>query len=208
MERPGSSARVELAARRLDADEQGLPPLEALVPGFAPESALECDLAGAVEIRVGLAWGRPRPGHPEGPVGVHVGDLLRTIDEWGVTGARRAELRFLALVHDAFKSQVDEWRPKTGGNHHAARARRFAECFVADERLLATIELHDQPYALWRRMRRTGHLDERAFARMMRAIGDPELFLTFIELDGSTEGKDPEPVRWFREELRTRGILG
>jgi len=36
-------------------------------------------------------------------------------------------------------------------------------------------------------------------------IADPELFLRFVELDGSTEGKDPEPVRWFRRELERRG---
>jgi hypothetical protein len=42
---------------------------------------------------------------------------------------------------------------------------------------------------------------------MIRRIGDPELFLRFIELDGSTEGKNPEPVRWFRDELRRRGHL-
>ena len=40
----------------------------------------------------------------------------------------------------------------------------------------------------------------------MRAVGDPELFLRFIELDGSTEGKRPEPIEWFREELSRRGI--
>ena len=40
---------------------------------------------------------------------------------------------------------------------------------------------------------------------MLARIPDPELFLRFVELDGSTEGKDPEPVRWLREELEKRG---
>ena len=80
-----------------------------------------------------------------------------TIERWGETGKRREELRFLALVHDALKNKVQNWRPKTGENHHATRARRFAERYVVDdERLLATIEHHDRPYSLWRRFRRRG----------------------------------------------------
>jgi hypothetical protein len=181
---------------------------EDLIPGFTPETALERELAADPELQAGLAWGRPRPGHPEGSVAAHVGDLLRTIDDWGATGERRGELRALALVHDSFKNQVQEWRPKTGGNHHAGRARRFFEQFSDDERLLATIEHHDRPYALWRKMRRKGRLDEPAFEAMLAQIPDPDLFLTFIELDGSTDGKTPAPVEWFREELRRRGILG
>ena len=94
-----------------------------------------------------------------------------------------------------------------GENHHAMRARRFAEGFIDDERVLATIELHDRPYALWRKMRRKGRLDERRFRRMIDRIPDPELFLRFIELDGSTEGKRPEPMAWLREELVRRGRL-
>ena len=108
-------------------------------------------------LQEGLAWGKPRRGHPEGSVGAHVADLLATIERWGETGKRREELRFLALVHDSLKNRVSNWRPKTGENHHAMRARRFAERYVDDERLLATIELHDRPYDLWRKMRRRGH---------------------------------------------------
>jgi hypothetical protein len=42
---------------------------------------------------------------------------------------------------------------------------------------------------------------------MVERIPDPELFLRFIELDGSTEGKRPEPIAWFRDELVRRGYL-
>ena len=63
-------------------------------------------------------------------------------------------------MHDSLKFAVSDWRLKPGENHHAARARRFAEAYTGDERLLAVIELHDRPYCLWRRMRRRGRLDE------------------------------------------------
>jgi hypothetical protein len=178
-----------------------------LIPGFRPESDLERAVADAPELREGLAWGEPRPGHPEGPVGIHVADLLRTIDRRGESGERRSVLRFIALVHDAFKYRVHEWLPKTGSNHHAARARAFAERFTGDEATLAVIELHDRPYSLWRKMRRHGGLDEAGFDRMMGRIADPALFLDFVELDAGTEGKRPEPTRWFRDELERRGLV-
>ncbi len=178
-----------------------------LVPGFDPESAVEMELGRDRSLLAGLAWGEPRAGHPEGEVGAHVSDLLVRIDEWGIGGERRRELRFLALVHDSFKYRVHEWRPKRGENHHAMRARRFAERYTNDPRLLATLELHDRPYAIWRRTKRTGASPERAFADMLRHIPDIDLFQQFVQLDGSTDGKNPEPVTWFNDELRRRGVL-
>jgi HD domain len=179
----------------------------ALIPGFKPETELERRLSEDPELLEGLAWGEPRAGHPEGPVGTHVSHLLATLDDSGETGERRELLRVIALVHDAFKAQVRERMPRVGENHHAMRARRFAERFTDDERILATIELHDKPYALWRKMHRKGRLDERGFRRMMRRVPDPELFLRFVDLDGSTEGKRQEPIEWFREMLVERGFV-
>jgi hypothetical protein len=178
-----------------------------LIPGFEPETDLERRVTAEPELLDGLAWGEPRAGHPEGAVGTHVSHLLETLDESGETGERRELLRFMALVHDSFKYQVRERLPRAGENHHAMRARRFAERFTDDERLLAAIQFHDRPYSLWRKLQRRGKLDERGFRRMIRQIGEPELFLRFIELDGSTEGKRPEPIAWFRDELVKRGVI-
>ncbi len=184
--------------------DEGRPRALDLIPGFQPEDELERRLAHDPVLLEGLAWGSPRPGHPEGAVGAHVSDLLRTIDAWGETGERRRELRFISLVHDAMKSEVKTWLPRTGENHHAMRARRFAEGYVGDERLLATIELHDRPYGIWRKSRkRDGHARER-LAAMSDRLPDLGLFLRFVELDGSTEGKDPEPVEWVRSEMAER----
>jgi hypothetical protein len=178
-----------------------------LLPCLTPESELEDSVTRDPELLEGLAWGRPRHGHPEGSVAEHVCDLLREIDRRGELAERRSLLRFVAIVHDAMKYRVRDWLPKTGENHHATRARRFAERYTSDLRVLSTIELHDRPYAIWRRMRRKGHLDERAFEDMMARVEDPSLFLAFVEVDGSTEGKNPEPVEWFRDQLRRRGAV-
>ncbi|MGE5636920.1 MAG: hypothetical protein ACM3UV_08280 [Nocardioidaceae bacterium] len=190
--------RTTVEARRTTA--------EALVPGFRPETELERAVAHDPELVEGLAWGRPRAGHPEGPVGAHVSHLLRTIDAWEEGSTQRSELRFVAIVHDSRKVAVHEWLPRRGENHHAMRARRLAERYTRDERLLATIELHDRPYSIWRR-RHHGVPLEPALERLFARIPDPALFLRFVELDGSTEGKNSEPIDWFRHELARRALL-
>jgi hypothetical protein len=168
----------------------------------------------------GWAWGAPRRSHPEGSVGRHVADLLETIDSWGETGPRREELRFISLVHDSLKYAVSPWLLRVGENHHAMRARRFAEGYTSDERLLATIELHDRPYHLWRARRRyglwrggldriwlrkgsPGPMPQHGLDELVRRLPDTDLFVRFVELDGSTEGKNPEPIQWLNEELAT-----
>jgi hypothetical protein len=183
-----------------------LAPASELIRGFTPETDVERRISEDPTVLRGWAWGEPRTGHPEGSVGHHVADLLETIDAWDEREPRRAELRFVALLHDALKYKVRDWLPHHGPNHHAARARRLAGCYTEDERLLATIELHDRPYGLWRKLRRTGQLDERGFREMLEHVPDRGLFLRFVELDGSTAGKDPEPVEWFRNELGRRGL--
>jgi hypothetical protein len=142
-------------------------PIAGLLPGFVPENELERRVTRDPELLAGLAWGKPRPGHPEGTVAAHVGHLLETLDEWDEPPERRAALRFVALVHDAFKGDVIERLPKMGRNHHADRARRFAELYTRDETILSTIQHHDRPYSLWRSARR-----RRSFARAGDAVAN------------------------------------
>jgi hypothetical protein len=177
-----------------------------LIEGFEPENALERAVAADPDLLEGLAWGKPRKSHPEGRIGNHVAGLLRTIEARGEPPERRADLRLVALVHDSFKGDVKSFLPKTGENHHAMRARRFAERYTDDERLLATIELHDRPYSIWKKMKRKGQLDEDALEEVFARVPDPELFLRFIEVDGSSESKDPEPIRWLRDQMERRGL--
>jgi len=174
---------------------------------FEPENELEERLAVDPVLARGLGWGKPRSGHPEGTVEAHVADLLETLDGWGEPEPRRTELRFLAILHDALKYRVRNWLPKVGENHHATRARRLAERYTSDERLLATLELHDRPYAVWRRTRRGSRREQRALDELVRRVPDFPLFMRFVELDGSSEGKNPEPIDWLRGELLDRGLL-
>lgn len=178
-----------------------------MAAAFEPENELEERLAVDPVLARGLGWGEPRSGHPEGSVEAHVADLLRTLDEWHEPEPRRSELRLLAILHDALKYRVRSWLPKVGENHHAMRARRLAERYTSDERLLATLELHDRPYAIWRRTGRGSGRERRALEQLVKRIPDFPLFMRFVELDGSTEGKNPEPIEWLRRELGARGLL-
>jgi len=81
------------------------------------------------------------------------------------------------------------------------RARRFAERYTGDERLLAVVELHDRPYRIWKRLKRTGRPQDKPLPEMLERVPDRQLFMRFVELDGSSEGKNPEPVGWLRERI-------
>ena len=170
-------------------------------PQSPPETELERRLLDDPRLRAGLELGRVHgPGHPEGRVADHVAAMLAAIPS---NDPLRGDLRFLALIHDSFKSEVrphERWSPD---NDHAALARRFAERYTFDERLLTTLELHDEPYWIWR----TADAPEHALRRLLDRLPDRELFARFVELDAANEGKDLTFLWWFRRELAIAGRL-
>lgn len=115
----------------------------------------------------------------------------------------REDLRFLALIHDSFKAEVRPLERWSRENDHAMRARRFAELYTSDERLLCTLELHDEPYWLWR----TADGPQQALRILIERLPDPELFVRFVELDAANERKDLTFLWWFRRELAIAGRL-
>jgi hypothetical protein len=165
-----------------------------------PENPLERDLLAEPRLRAGLDWGEPRVGHPEGRVGEHVAAMLAAIPN---EDPLRSALRFLALTHDSFKAEVRPLEQWSRDNDHAMRARRFAERFTSDERLLSTLELHDEPYWIWR----SADAPEDALRPLIDRLPDPELFARFVELDAANEGKDLTFLWWFRRELAIAGRL-
>jgi hypothetical protein len=167
---------------------------------IAPETGLERRLLSDSQLRAGLMWGSPHFGHPEGRVAAHVAQILDAIEQ---DEPMRRDLRFLALVHDSFKAAVDADAPWSPENDHAVLARRFAERFTDDERLLVALELHDEPYWLWR----SAPDRDAALASMLARVPDVELFARFVELDAANEGKDLSFLWWFRRVLAKLGLL-
>jgi len=164
------------------------------------ETDLEQALLADPRLCAGLAWGAPRRGHPEGTVATHVAAILARVP---ADDPLRADLRFLALVHDSFKHEVrphERWSPD---NDHAIRARRYAERHTSDVRLLTALELHDEPYWVWR----NGGAPRDALRPLLGRLADTELFARFVELDAATDGKDLTFLWWFRRELALAGSL-
>jgi RimJ/RimL family protein N-acetyltransferase len=164
-----------------------------------PETAIERAICADPAWRAGMAWGEPRSGHPEGTVIAHVGEVLRNVDRVALDPADRARLRLAAIVHDAFKADVDRSRPKTGENHHAMRARRFAERHLSDADLLDVIELHDEAYLAWSEGRRGGSWPaaERRARSLLDRLGDRYgLYARFHRADGETGDKTDEHRHW------------
>jgi hypothetical protein len=171
-----------------------------MVAAITPQTELEQRLLADPRLRAGLDWGAPRSGHPEGRVADHVAAILAAI---APDDPLRSDLRLLALVHDSFKAEVRRHEPWSPDNDHAILGRRFAERYTSDERLLTTLELHDEPYWLWR----TADAPEQALRRLLERLPDPELFARFVELGAANEGKDLTFLWWFRRELAIAGQL-
>jgi hypothetical protein len=168
-----------------------------LVPGFSAEDDLERAVVSDPEIRRGWAFPVQGTGHPERIVGAHVAAILRNI---GADDELRSPLRFVALVHDSMKWAVRRelrWSPD---NDHAVLARRVAERHTSDLRLLQTIELHDEAYWVFK----SKPYEPDALDGLMSRLLDPELYVRFVELDATTEGKDPMFLLWLRSELGLR----
>jgi hypothetical protein len=176
---------------------------------FALETPLEHAIAADPIWQRGIAWGWPRPGHAEGKVMYHIVDLLANVERYALTSDDRRDLRLITLTHDSLKYLVDPGRSRSGENHHASRARRFAERYITDGRVLSIIALHDEGIHLWNRWHYTRDaqaIEVRLDVLLDQLGGDWPLFVQFFRCDNDTPSKNPEPVLWFEEMLRRRGF--
>ena len=171
-----------------------------MAASITPETALERTLLADPRLQAGLDWGAARFGHPEGRVRAHVAAMLAAIP---TDDQLLNDLRFLALVHDSFKSEVQPDQPWSAENDHAMLARRFAARYTTDERLLTTLQLHDEPYWIWQ----NSQAPEKALRPLLKQLPNLELFARFVELDAANEGKDLTFLWWFRRELAIQGQL-
>ncbi len=179
---------------------------------FSLETPLEKAIATDPEWQKGVVWGKPRTGHLEGPIMYHIEDVLANIDRQALkcpSQEERRELRLIALVHDTFKYRVDETKPKIIPNHHAYIARKFAERYIHDPVLLEIIELHDEAYNSWRLGAYKGrweHAEERVDRLLVRIGSSLPLYVRFFHADSETESKNPAPIAWFEQLLKSKGL--
>jgi hypothetical protein len=150
-----------------------------------------------------MDWGKPRPGHPEGRVGAHIQELednleglrhkLSETDYW--------RLKVLIHTHDTFKSEAQPGVPITAPNSHASLARAFLAEFCDDADMLAMVQYHDEPFALWRQCASKGNVNNERLSTLLTTIQDWNLFLAFCIIDGCTDAKEREPLRWLFRRL-------
>jgi hypothetical protein len=150
-----------------------------------------------------LDWGEVRPGHPEGTIRAHIAEVERNLE---VLRHKLSEidywrLRVLIHVHDTFKGEATRGVPITAPNSHASLARAFLADFCTDADMLAMVQYHDEPYALWRQVTTKRTFNQQRLAALLTAIRDWNLFLAFNIVDGSTEGKGREPLRWLFDQV-------
>lgn len=153
-----------------------------------------------------LDWGQARPGHPEGTVRAHIAEVERNLE---ALRARVSEvdywrLKVLIHTHDSFKAEAERSAPITSARSHASLARAFLAEFCQDAEMLATVQFHDEPFALWRQFVAKGELNQERMTGLLTGIRDWDLFLAFLLADGCTEGKSREPLRWFFQQVAGR----
>jgi hypothetical protein len=150
-----------------------------------------------------LDWGKPRPGHPEGTVRRHIAEIeqnletlrprLSDVDYW--------RLKLLIHTHDSFKAESERGVAITDPKSHASLARQFLAEFCDDPDLLAIVQYHDEPFALWRQFGAKGEFNQDRLATLLKSIADWNLFLAFNIIDGCTKGKGRQPLHWFFKEV-------
>jgi hypothetical protein len=147
-----------------------------------------------------LDWGEARPGHPEGTIRAHIAELDRNLEAIRnkLSEADYWRLRVLIHTHDTFKGAAQPGVPIMAPNSHASLARAFLADFCTDADMLAVVQYHDEPFALWRQVASKGKFNRERLTTLLTSIRDWNLFLAF---NICTEGKGREPLRWFFEQL-------
>jgi hypothetical protein len=150
-----------------------------------------------------LDWGEARPGHPEATIRAHIAEVDCNLDalRHKLSETDYWRLRVLVHTHDTFKGEAQPGVPITARNSHASLARPFLADFCADDDMLAMVQYHDEPFALWRQVATKGKFNQERLTALLAGIRDWNLFLAFNIVDGCTEGKGREPLRWFFEQV-------
>jgi hypothetical protein len=153
-----------------------------------------------------LDWGQPRRGHPEGTVRAHIAELEGNLHRYRsrLTDDEYWKLKLLIHTHDTFKPEALSGVAIAHPRSHASLARSFLAEFCQDEDLLAMVQLHDEPYALWKQQQHRVSFDAARLQRLLDAIGDWNLFSAFLLIDGCTAGKDRGSLQWFFADVAGR----
>ena len=139
----------------------------------------------------------------------HIADVLANVERYALSPDDRRDLRLITLTTRQPEVSRRSRATAFGENHHARRARRFAQRYISDQRVLTIIELHDEGIHLWNRWRYTNDAQQvqARLDTLLKRLGENWLlFVQFFRCDNDTPSKNPEPVLWFEEMLSRRGL--
>lgn len=167
-----------------------------------PENGLEEIIISDNEFINGCQYGRPRSGHPEGQVIYHIKEVLENIDKFYSEDKDRKDLRLIAILHDSFKHKVDKTKPKKGSNHHGMIARRFAESYSINNKVLLVIQRHDDAYNAWQKGGRHNnwYKAENTANQLIEGLlieNCLDLYIKFYYCDNCTGDKQQDNYEWF-----------
>ena len=108
-----------------------------------------------------LDWGKPRHGHREGAVRAHIAELEGNLE---ILRPKLAEddcwkLKLLIHTHDSFKAEAKPGVAIADPASHASIARAFLAEHSDDSDLLAMVQFHDEPFALYRQVEHKGEFN-------------------------------------------------
>lgn len=150
-----------------------------------------------------LDWGKPRSGHPEGTVRAHIAEIELNLEQLSpkLNDDEVWKLKLLIHTHDSFKADAKKEVAISDPNSHASLARSFLAEFCDDADLLAMVQYHDEPYALWRQVQSKGSCNPVRMQALLAAIKDWNLFLAFNIIDACTKGKSRDAIKWLFAEV-------
>jgi hypothetical protein len=153
-----------------------------------------------------LDWGKARAGHPEGTVRAHLAEIEPNLDRLKpkLSDEEYWKLKVLIHTHDSFKAESQPGVAINDPKSHASLARSFLAEFCDDADLLAMVQYHDEPFALYRQVESKGKCNADRLNKLLAAIKDWDLFLAFNIIDGCTAGKSREPLIWLFGEVAGR----
>lgn len=153
-----------------------------------------------------LDWGTARSGHPEGTIRAHIVELEQNLEALRAKLADEQywKLKLLVHTHDTFKAESKEGVPISDPKSHASLARAFLATYCDNADLLAMVQFHDEPFALYRQVESKGKYNQARFDALLNVVRDWNLFLAFNIIDGCTAGKSREPLQWLFQEVAGR----
>jgi hypothetical protein len=150
-----------------------------------------------------LDWGEAREGHSEGTVRAHIAEIEPNLEilRPQLTDEDYWKLKLLIHTHDSFKAESRPGVPISDPRSHASLARAFLSIHCKDDDLLAIVQYHDEPFALYRQVETKGKYNPDRFEALLKAISDWNLFLAFNIIDGCTGSKSRDPLYWLFHEV-------